>query len=83
MGNITYAVIANATDEDGCYGGEVVGTADSVADAVRLLEDAGYRVIPATDGGNVDIYDATDGPAAYGVDTGGLPVIGITVGTGA
>lgn len=83
MGNITYAVFAIATDEYGCYGGEVVGTAGSVADAVRLLEDAGYRVIPATDGGTVGIYDATDGPAVFGVDTDGLPVIGITVGTGA
>jgi hypothetical protein len=53
------------------------GQAASITAAKRLIRAAGYRVM--TRGGQIDQYDAQDGPGVYGYPADGMGAVSITV----
>lgn len=44
-----------------------------------MLATAGYDIIFQDRGGNIDLYDAEDGPGIYGYEPDGQGAIGVTV----
>lgn len=57
-----------------------VGTAETVNEAIALIESLGYTVIPyGSGGGNVDEYDAEESQQVYDIDCDGLATISVTV----
>ena len=73
----TRKVLAIPTHAAGTDDAIDVGFASTEAEAVRVIEAAGYSVLDY--GGNCDFYDAEDAPGIYGMDLDGHGVIAITV----
>jgi len=59
------------------HGGSIIGEASSKQEAIQLCEDAGYAIYPEDNGGQIDFYDAEDGPcvAQYEPDGKGVWII--------
>ncbi len=45
---------------------EIIGEAETKDEAIGVCRASGYDVIPEDDGGNIDFYDAEDGPYVQG-----------------
>lgn len=56
------------------FGGEIIGTAATKDEAVRICQGHGFTVIPENQGRNVDFYDAGDGPHVQGYEPDGRGV---------
>jgi hypothetical protein len=59
--------------------GRIVGIAGSPEEALRACEAAGFTVIGAGEGGNLDTYDADDAPRVHGFPPDGIGAFGVTV----
>lgn len=56
------------------FAGSIIGRADTKEQAVRACHEAGFAVIPEDAGGNIDFYDAEDGPRVQGYEPDGKGV---------
>jgi hypothetical protein len=54
--------------------GEIIGTATSKEDAIEVCGAVGLTVIPEDNGGNIDFYDAEDGPFTASYEANGMGV---------
>lgn len=54
--------------------GGIIGTAASEYEAALACEALGYDVVARTGGGQIDFYDAEDGPGVQGYEPDGLGV---------
>lgn len=53
------------------FGGTIIGEAASKEEAIRVCLANGFTVIPEVNGGNIDFYDAKDGPGVQGYEVDG------------
>jgi hypothetical protein len=56
-----------------------LGTAENADEAIQIVKAAGFAIIPESEGGSYDTYDAEDAPDIYGYEPDGLGAISITV----
>lgn len=72
-------VIVRPTGNNFVETGPVVGKARNSEEAIRVAQDAGYVVIKEGEGGQIDFYDAEDGPNVYSYSHDGRGAFGVTV----
>lgn len=56
------------------FNGSIIGEASSKTAAIRVCREAGFSVISESNGGNIDFYDAEDGPRVQGYEPDGKGV---------
>ena len=56
------------------FDGSIIGEAATKAEALQVCRDNGLTVIRESNGGNVDFYDAEDGPGVQGYEADGKGV---------
>lgn len=56
------------------HGGPIIGSAGSKDEAIQVCEDAGYSVVLPEELGQIDWYDAEDGPGVQGYEHDGRGV---------
>lgn len=63
------------------WNGSIVGEASTKEEAIAVVQRAGHHVVQEKDGGNIDFYDAEDGPKIQGYEADGKGVWIITTET--